>query len=183
MKKTVFTFGLISGAILSAMLAITMPFHEAIGFDNGEILGYTSMVAAFLLIFFGVRSYRDNLPGGTISFGEAFLVGALISVVAALCYVVTWEVLGPTFAPDFMPKYQAHLLEEARLDGKSEEALAQLKAQMDQFAEWYQNPAVHVAITFLEPLPVALVVSLVSAGILSRRRRPVEHRQMSAVPH
>lgn len=183
MKKTVFTFGLISGAILSAMLAITLPFHESIGFDNGEILGYTSMVAAFLLIFFGVRSYRDNLPGGTIGFGEAFVVGMLITVVSALCYVVTWEVLGPRFAPDFMPKYQAHLLDEARADGKSEAAIAQLKAQMDQFAEWYRNPAIHVAVTFLEPVPVGLIVSLVTAGILSRRRGSVAQGQMTTAAH
>jgi hypothetical protein len=183
MKKTVLTFGLLAGGILSAMLAITLPFHEAIGFDNGEILGYTSMVAAFLLIFFGVRSYRDNRPGGTIRFGEAFLVGALITVVAALCYVVTWEVLGSRFAPDFMAKYQAHMVENARADGASEAAIAELQAQMARFAELSENPVIHVAITFLEPLPVGLIVSLVTAGILSRGRRPVGHGQMSTVAH
>ena len=36
MKKTVLTFGLISGAILSAMMLITLPFHDAIGFDRGD---------------------------------------------------------------------------------------------------------------------------------------------------
>ena len=34
MKKTVLTFGLISGAILSAMMAITLRFQDAIGFDR-----------------------------------------------------------------------------------------------------------------------------------------------------
>ena len=52
---------------------------DAIGFDRGEIIGYTSMVLAFLLIFFGVRSYRDNVAGGTVRFGRAFAVGALIA--------------------------------------------------------------------------------------------------------
>jgi len=69
MKKTLLTFGLISGAILSAMMLITIPFHAAIGFDRLEIIGYTSMLLAFLLIFFGVRSYRDNVAGGTVRFG------------------------------------------------------------------------------------------------------------------
>ena len=44
MKKTVLTFGLISGAILSAMMLTTLPFLDRIGFDRGEIIGYTSMV-------------------------------------------------------------------------------------------------------------------------------------------
>jgi hypothetical protein len=171
MKKTVLTFGLISGAILSAMMLLTLPFHDAIGWDRGELVGYTTMVLAFLLIFFGVRSYRDGLGGGTVRFGRGLAVGALIGVVASLCYVATWEVIYFTLAPDYMAKYQAHVLEKARADGESDDAIAQKKAEMEKFATLYKNPAINAGITFLEPLPVALVVALVSAGVLSRRRK------------
>lgn len=174
MKRTVLTFGLISGAILSAMLLITIPFHETIGFDRGEIIGYTSMVAAFLLIFFGVRSYRDNVAAGVIGFGRAFRVGAGIALVASLCYVLTWEVLFFGVVPDFAASYQAHMLAEARRNGASEDAIAKQKAEIDGFMEMYQNPAINAAITFLEPLPVALVVALVSAGVLKRRPKETE---------
>ena len=171
MKRIVLTFGLISGAIHSGMLLITLTFQDAIGFDRGAIVGYTSMVLAFLLIYFGVRSYRDNIGGGTVRFGRALAVGALIGVVASLCYVATWEVIYFKFAPDFMTKYQAHILEKARANGESAEAIARKKADMDKFAELYKNPAINAAVTFLEPLPVALIVALVSAGVLSRRRK------------
>ena len=170
MKKTVLTFGLISGAVLSAMMLATLPFVDAIGFDRGEIIGYTSMVVAFLLIFFGVRSYRDNVAGGTVRFGRALAVGLLISLVAAGCYVVTWELIYFRLAPDFGTKYQAHLLDKARKAGESEEAIQRRKEQFAYYLELYQNPAINAAITFFEPLPVALVMSLVSAGILSRRQ-------------
>lgn len=172
MKKTVLTFGLIAGGILSAMMLLTLPFMDAIGFDRGEVIGYTSMVVAFLLVYFGVRSYRDNVAGGAIGFGRALLVGALISMVASICYVLTWQVIFYKLAPDFGAKYQAHVLDEARKDGQSEETIARRKAEMDRFMELYRNPVINAAITFLEPMPVALIVSLVSAGILSRRRSP-----------
>src|SRR5215210_635081 len=107
MKKTVLTFGLISGAILSAMMLATLPFHDAIGFDRALVVGYTTMVIAFLLIFFGVRSYRDNVAGGSVRFGRAFAVGALIGAVASVCYVATWEVAYSRLAPDYLTKYQA----------------------------------------------------------------------------
>ncbi len=171
MKKIVLTFGLISGAVLSAMLLITLPFQDAIGFERGAIIGYTSMVIAFLLIFFGVRSYRDNVAGGTVRFGRAFAVGALIAVVSSVCYVATWEVVYFKLAPDFMTKYTAHVLEKARADGDSAETLALKQTEMEKFAELYSNPAINAAITFLEPLPVALIVALVSAGVLSRRKK------------
>ena len=40
----------------------------------------------------------------------------------------------------------------------------------------YQNPVINAAFTILEPLPVALVIALVSAGVLSRRR--VKHDEI-----
>jgi uncharacterized membrane protein len=171
MKKIVLTFGLIAGAIMSTMMAITIPFHDQLSLDYGYIIGYTTMVLAFLLIYFGVRSYRDNVAGGTIRFGRAFGVGALIVVVASLCYVATWEVIYFNFAPDFVSKMQAHQLERARASGASDETIAKKKVEMAKFAVMYDNPAINAAFTFLEPLPVGLVIALVTAGVLSRRRK------------
>lgn len=170
MKKTVVTFGLIAGAIVSCFMALAMAFRKEIGFDRGEILGYTSMVVAFLLIFFGVRAYRDNVGGGTVSFGRAFAVGGLIAVVASLCYVATWEVIYFKLAPSWGQEYRDYLIEKARAEGKSEAAIAAKTAEVDRFTKLYRNPAFNAAITFLEPMPVALVVVLVSAGVLSRRK-------------
>ena len=172
MKKTVLTFGLISGAVISVMMLLTIPFHDAIGFGiGGLIVGYTTMVLAFLLVFFGVRSYRDNIAGGTVRFGRAFAVGALIAVVASLCYVATWEVTYFKFAPDYLTKYQARTLEKARAEGASEEAISLKKAEMDKLAVMYRNPAINAAMTLVEPLPMGLIIALVSAGVLSRRKK------------
>ncbi|HEX2719250.1 MAG TPA: DUF4199 domain-containing protein [Gemmatimonadaceae bacterium] len=170
MKRIVLIYGLIAGAILSATFLITLPFHDAIGFDHAMVVGYTSMVLAFLLIYFGVRSYRDNVLGGTIRFGRALGTGLLIAAVAGMCYVAMWQVVYYNFIPDYLDKYQAHVLEKARAEGATEEAIARQRAEMEDFARMYQNPAVNAAVTFLEPLPVSLLMALISAGVLSRRR-------------
>lgn len=168
MKKIVLTFGLISGAIMSALMLVTLHFQDAIG--HGYVVGYTSMVVAFLLIYFGVRSYRDNVGGGTVRFGRALAVGALIGVVASLCYVATWELIYYKLDPDFIAKYQTYELTKAREAGANAEAMAKKKADLEKFAELYKNPVINAAITFLEPLPVALIVTVVTAGVLSRRK-------------
>lgn len=180
MKKTVLTFGTISGIILATMMLATVPFMDQIGFDRGQVIGYTTMVLAFLLIYFGVRSYRDNVAGGTITFGRALKVGALIAAVASGWYVATWQVIYYRISPDWMEKYAAHGLEKARADGETEAQIAKRKADLEKFAEMYKNPAINVAVTFLEPLPVALVFALVSAGVLSRRRKEEEGVKIAA---
>lgn len=171
MRKTVLTFGLISGVILSIMMLVTLPFHDAIGFDRAEVIGYTTMVLAFLLIFFGIRSYRDTVAGGSVGFGRAFAVGALIAVVASACYVTTWEVIYFKVAPDFLAKYQAHVIEKERAKGESQAAIDTKVAEMQRFAEMYKNPVYNAAITFIEPLPLGLIIALISAGILRRRTK------------
>ncbi len=45
---------------------------------------------------------------------------------------------------------------------------------MEKFATLYKNPAINAGMTFLEPMPVALIVAFVSAGVLSRRRKVAE---------
>jgi hypothetical protein len=173
MKKTVWTFGLISGVIISVLLAATIPFQDKDGFDHSLVVGYATMVLAFLLIYFGVRSYRDNVGGGSVRFGRAFAVGALIALISSACYVATWEVVYFKFMPDFLSNYQAHELEKARAGGATEEAIAKQKAEMDEFEAKYHNPLFNAAVTFAEPLPVGLLIALVSAGVLSRRRKSV----------
>ena len=175
MKRIVLVFGLIAGVILSVSMVVSLQFHDAIGFGPVAMaIGYASMVLAFLLVYFGVRAYRDEVAGGTVGFGRAFAVGGLIALVASLCYVATWQVIYYRFEPDFMVKYQAHVLEKARASGASAEALARQKADMESFAKLYRNPAFNAAVTFAEPLPVALIIALVSAGVLSRKRREDE---------
>jgi hypothetical protein len=171
MQKIVLTFGLIAGAMLSAMMLVTIPFQDQIGFDKGAVIGYTTMVLAFLMTFFGVKSYRDNVVDGVITFGRAFKVGILITLVASTCYVATWQLVFYKLSPDFLDKYAAHAMEKAKKSGANDTKLAAQRKEMQQFAEMYKNPLINIAFTFLEPLPVGLLFTLVSAGVLSRKRR------------
>ena len=173
MRKVVLTFGLIAGAIMSVMMVVAALFRDAIGFDKGVVVGYTTMVIAFLMVFFGVKSYRDNVAGGEISFGRAFKVGILITALASVCYVATWQVVSRTVWPDFAEKYAAHMLEKARASGAGAAELAKKEEEMAEFWKMYNNPAINVALTFLEPLPVGLIFTLVAAGVLRRRKTPV----------
>src|SRR5882672_7519030 len=121
MKKTVLTFGLISGAMSAALMLVTIPFTDRIGWEKGEILGYTIIVLSALMVFFGVRSYRENVGGGRLTFGRGFAVGILITLISSVCYVATWELVYYKLMPGFTEKYTAHLVERAKASGASQQ--------------------------------------------------------------
>lgn len=175
MKKTVLIFGLISGAISSALMAVNMSFIDQIGFDKGLYFGYTAIVLSFILVFFGIKSYRDNVGGGQVSFGKAFQVGILITLISCALYVATWEVVYNTnksAMTDFMDKYTAHVIEKEKSAGASEAVLQQKRVEMAEAREMYKNPVIRAGMTFLEPFPVGLVITLVSAGVLRKKQQP-----------
>jgi hypothetical protein len=171
MKKTVWTFGLIAGALSAGMMLVTLPFANKIGHDKGELIGYTTIVASALLVFFGIRSYREQVAGGRLTFGRGFAVGILITLISNFCYVAAWEVVYFKFMPDFADKYAAHMVERAKASGESPEKIEKAERQAQQFKEMYKNPAVNVAMTFAEVFPIGLGMTLLSAAIL-RRKEP-----------
>jgi hypothetical protein len=169
MKKIVLTFGLISGAVSIATMLAAIPFEDKISHDKAEILGYTIIVLSALLVFFGIRSYRENVGGGRLSFGRGFAVGILITLISSACYVGTWEIVYFKFMPDFAVKYGAQMVERAKASGASQQKIAEAEQQAREFKQAYDNPLINVAYTFMEVFPVYLVVTAVSAGILRKK--------------
>ena len=176
MKKTVLTFGLISGVMISVLTGSSMLIADKIGFGHGKavgmVIGYTIMVASFLLIYFGIRSYRDNTLAGQISFGRAFACGILIALITCVCYVAMWEVLYFNFMPHSMDSYFAAQIHTVQSSGLDPATIAVQVARIQRSQQLYQNPLVNMAYTFMEPLPVGLIITLISAAIL-RRKAPV----------
>jgi hypothetical protein len=172
MKKVVLTFGILSGVVITVLMSLNTVFAERIGFDRAVVVGYTAIVISFLFVYFGIRSYRDDVLGGTITFGKGFSVGILITLISCAFYVATWLVLYYNFMPDFGQKYGAYLIESARARGASQAEIDTAVAQGKQAIAYMKNPLMNAAVTFTEPFPVGLLITLISAAVL-RRVRPV----------
>ena len=180
MKKIILTFGLISGAISSFMMIATIPFQHKIGYDQALIVGYTNIVLSFLLVYFGIRSYRDNVGNGQITFGKAFSVGICITLISCVCYVVTWEIIYFNFMPDFLDEYGAHAVEKLKAAGASAAAIQAQVEQAKRFKEMYANPLFNSLMTFIEPFPIGLLITLISAAVL--RKKPQSQPTQSPLP-
>lgn len=175
MKKIVIVYGVIAGLIVAGMMLFSTGYYCAKGdFEGGMIYGYSAMIIAFSMIFVGVKSFRDKHNGGIINFGKAFKIGLFISLIASTIYVVSWLINYYCFMPDFMDKYAAAMDAKAKASGISAAELAKKTADMAQMKEWYKNPLFVILMTYVEILPVGLVVALISALVLKRKNAVVE---------
>jgi hypothetical protein len=172
MKKNVLKYGLLSGLALAITMALTVPFEHRVNASYAMLVGYTTMVLSFLIVFVGIKHYRDAECGGSITFGRAFAAGALMMLISCACYVAMWEVLTATVEKNFAHDYTAGLVKRAQNSGLQGAALEAKIAEARKFEVTYSNPLYRMSMTLLEPLPVGIVMALVSAGIL--RRKPQE---------
>jgi Protein of unknown function (DUF4199) len=176
MKKNVLVFGLISGALISIFMSGSMIYMSknpnAEHGTSSMVVGFLSMIIAFSLIFVAVKTYRDKQNGGVVGFGKAFLMGVLIALIGSTMYVITWAFVHHYYLPDFMEKYAAAMIENARATSTPEE-LQKFTVKMNEQKEMYKNPVWFSLFTYMEILPVGLIVALISALILKRKKAAV----------
>ena len=182
MKKNSLVFGTISGVIVSTFMGISMAVMSCGSgdIDGGRgsmIIGFSAMAVAFSFIFVGVKNYRDKQNGGTITFGKGFLLGFMISLIASTLYVITWAVEFHFFMPDFMDKYSAMQIKQMQESGMSGVALDEaLKSIESANYNYKHNPFFFAMYTYMEILPVGILITLISALIL-KRKTPVTSLQ------
>jgi hypothetical protein len=171
MKKIVLTYGLISGAIAALMTLASVPLVSRLPFEYLTVIGYTIFVISFLMVFFGIRAYRETVGGGVITFGRAFKVGILITLVSCVIYVLSWELIHRNFLPDFLENYGNYMVEKERAAGATQERLNALMKENQQFIEMYRNPLIRLASSMMEAFPVGLLMTLICAWVL-RTKEP-----------
>lgn len=174
MKKVVIVNGVIGGLIVSVlMVCSTLYFINKGDFDNGMIYGYASMLLAFSFVFVGIKTYRDKYNDGLISLGKAFTTGLLITLIAATFYVLIWQIGYHLVFPDFTDRYTAAMLAKAEASGASAAEIAKQTTEMAELNEMYKNPLFNILFTYLEIVPVGLVVTLICALLLKRNKPAV----------
>lgn len=175
MKKNIVVFGIISGVIISTFMGVSMALMSC-GSGNKDggtsqmIIGFSAMAVAFSFIFVGIKNFRDKQNGGSITFGKAFLLGFMISFIASTLYVSTWAVEFHFFMPDFMDKYSAIQVKQLKESSMSGAELDKALKSIESTSYNYKNnPFVFAIYTYMEILPVGILITLISSLILKKK--------------
>jgi hypothetical protein len=175
MKRNIWVCGLIGGVIAAIWGVVGEGVIGAsLSLNTRLVLGYASMIVAFSLIFVAVKNYRDDYNNGTITFWNALKTGLLITLIASTVYVVVWLVDYSYFNPDFGEKYQAQMLAEMKANGASAAAILKQGNEMTATMAKYKTSLLfRTMFTYLEIVPVGVVVSLIAAFILKNNPKIV----------
>ena len=167
MKKNTIIYGLIAGIVVSILMLLSA--NTITDFDTSLVVGYASMLIAFSLVFVGIRNYRDKYNEGVVSFGKAFTIGIMIVLIASTIYVIAWLIAYFYFEPDYLEKFSAKMLDKLKAGGASQLEIDNKIKEMANFAIMYKNPFFNAMMTYVEILPVGLIVTLISSLILKRK--------------
>jgi hypothetical protein len=171
MKKILITYGAITSFLITFLMLMSTILAPKIGFDSAEIIGYTSLVLSFLVIYFALISYYKNNPAIKVTFLKSLAIGLLITLIASVAYTLVWLVLYYTVFPDFWDKYAAHIGEKLHKSGTSAVEIDKQVAAFKEFKEAYKNPLINAAYTFTEPTPVGILIALISSVVMQIRKK------------
>jgi hypothetical protein len=164
MNKIVLKNGLFGGLIVSiVMVYVTLTMKANPDNEPSIVIGIASMLFAFFFVVWGIKQQREA-NGGIITFGKAFVTGLLISVVISTIYVLVWLVIYYNYFPNFMEQYSEMSIKKA-----SPEDLASVTAEMETYKEYYKSTIMIILLTFMEILPIGIVVTVISAFTLKRK--------------
>jgi hypothetical protein len=174
MKKIIWVCGVIAGIIsVSWGVLGEAVLSDSLSLNTKMIFGYATMLLGFSLIFVAIKNYRDNYNSGQITFGKALRIGLLITLIASTVYVVVWMIDYSYFVPDYGDKYQAQAIAEMKASGVSAVEIQKQGAEMAATMAKYKSSATfRVMFTYLEIVPVGIVISLIAALILKKHAKP-----------
>lgn len=169
MGRIIIIYGVIAGVTVALLMRVAMTLFPE-GGTEGVVAGFSSMIIALSFVFIGVKRYRDIELGGVIRFWPALGIGFAIAAIATCFYVGAWELYLYFTNYTFMDEYTRMALEKARVAGKTANEIATLAKEMDGLKLMYANPISRMAVTAMEISPVALLMPIISAGLLRNSR-------------
>src|SRR5579883_658514 len=173
MRNIVLKFGIGAGVIVSVlMVVIFLLVPQDSDLAHSYVLGYANMLIALSMVFFAIKTYRDDYLGGTITWGRGFLVGFYVSIIASILYVIGRKIFSSIAMPDFWDQYAKHTIEAMKKNGASQTAILEATKQMDMYK--HMSPLKEWGMVFLEIFPVGIVISAISALILRRKQPAVQ---------
>ena len=152
MKTTIVRYGSYGFVLALIIFLCALYFGKDLDFSTQEVIGYITMIASLSFIYFGIKHYRDHVNGGKISFRRGVIIGLLIATLTGLGIALADFIYLSFINPDFFEEYTAVMRSEG------------YKGEIPNYGNGFM-----AMIMFLTVMIIGLIISLISAIILTRK--------------
>jgi len=81
---------------------------------------------------------------------------------------LSYNIANPGFQAKFIEKYTEFTVGKLRAEGAPQAKIDSAKAEIELMQKLFENPLLFFAIAMVEILPVGIIVTLISAGLLRK---------------
>lgn len=170
--KSAINGGLLLGLIQIIYSVIMYVFDiMPIGLSKMGIMFVISLLIYFFIIFYSSKSYRNNVLGGYISFGQAFVFGLLLAVFSAILFAIYNYIFNAFIDPDYSEKIlsASKSWTESFMESKGV-AEAQIEEAMDKIdAKGIVTPLKSVKQALIGGTVFGVIISLITAAIVKKK--------------
>ena len=174
MKNKILIYGLIAGALMTCLMIgplFLTDMRDPSGYDRGEIIGYLAMVLSLCVIFLGINSYKKTKQG-ELTFGQGFLLGTSIALVAGVLFGFFSYLTYAFIFPDFLAAYMEHYIQKIREGGAPGPEIEKQIAEINSQKDFFLSPVMGGVLMFMTVVPIGTLISLIASLVLRSRPRP-----------
>jgi hypothetical protein len=164
--KSNLTYGLILG-LAGIVYSLVMYFLDL---SLNKTQGYVFIVILIGVMYFLLKSYRDNYMHGQISYGQSVGAGVIISLYYVLIMAVFTYILYTVIDPGLVNKQLAMAEEGARAKGNLTEA--QIETAM-KFTGKFMKPGVMAISSIIMGMIWGTILSLIISIFIKREANPL----------
>ena len=171
MRRHIIKYSLIAAGCNALWMLLYVATFGIFALHWGEVFRVAILICTFsFFTYLCIKSYRQTNPNSEISMREAMKLGILITIFATTLYAVLWAIITHFFIPDFADQFADQLIEYNKAIGKSPETIERKIREMDEYRVSYKKPLVNITYSYIEILPIGIILSVISAFALKNKK-------------
>jgi len=162
-QSVVLKYGVLA-ALVGIVLGLVMYMADMVDPANNTINSVIQMAIYIGAIAFAIKEHRDDDLGGYISFGRAFTVGILTTLVLAVINAIWTYIFMAFIAPDMVD-----MIMDAQMQGMADGGMDedQIEEAMEM-TKGFMSPGIISAMSIFGSLFMGAIVSLIVSAIMKK---------------
>jgi hypothetical protein len=168
-KTSIWKANLTSGLIIGLVGIVYSLVMWFLDLTFNKVQGYFFFAILIFLLYYFIKSYRNNFLGGYITYGQAVAAGVIICLISSIIGAIFTYILYTLIDPGLTAKQLAYTEELYSKRGLPQEAMDTAL----NMAKKFQKPAITAIISIVGGVFFGTIISLIVAIFVKKEGNPL----------